>query len=328
MTRTRAHWAALIASAALIAGCSSTPAPTDSGGLTHVAVGVGPTTASIAVYLAQADKTFAANGLEVEVVTIQSGAEAVPRLLNGSLNVAFGDAVGTVQAAANGVPLRAVGVATVAPSDPAQDYAAIVAKKSSNITDVAGLSGKTVAVNQLNGGAQLTVMAAVDARGGDSSKLKFVELPFPQMTAAVKAGRVDAAMNVEPFLTQAQGSDLATVLQPQAYAVPGLPTTLIVTSSSYAGQNPTVVEKFLKAISAAGKKANEDPAAGRAVAGFTNLPAATLKVIKLPIYAENAADNSGMNQMVVLMNKYKLLQKQPDMSALLGGAPKPTASGS
>jgi len=322
MTRTFATGAAVIASALVLAGCGAAAAPTGgSGGLTHVTVGVSPTTAAIAVYLAQQEQTFAANGLEVELSTIQSGADAVPRLVNGSLDMAFGDAVGTVQAAANGVPLRVVGISTVAPSDPAKDYSAIIAPASSHIAGAAGLSGKTIAVNQLSGGAQLTVKAAVDAQGGDSTQLKFVELPFPQMAAAVKAGRVDAAMNVEPFVTQSKGDGLEKVLAPQASAVPGLPTTLIVSSGTYAAANPTVIEKFMAALSAAGKKANADPAAGRAVAGFTKLPAATLDVITLPVYAETAADTSGLPKLIVIMNKYQALPKQPDMTALLGAPP-------
>jgi NitT/TauT family transport system substrate-binding protein len=323
MTRTFATGVTVIASLALVAGCASTTTQQNSGGLTHVSVGVSPTTAAIAVYLAQQEKTFAADGIQVDLQTIQSGADAVPRLLNGSLDLAFGDAVGTVQSAANGVPLRIVGVSTVAPTDPAKDYSAVIAAPGSNITTAADLSGKTVAVTQLNGGAELTVKAAVDARGGDSTKLKFVELPFPQMAAAVKAGRVDAAMDVEPFLTQSKGS-VQTVLAPQVYAVPGLPTTLVVASSSYTAKNQPVIDKFLKAISAAGKKANADPAAGRAVAGFTKLPAATLNAVTLPVYAESAADASGMNKLIDLMNKYQVLPKQPDLTALLGPAAKAT----
>jgi NitT/TauT family transport system substrate-binding protein len=324
MTRTFVPVLAVTASLALLAGCGTSTAQQDSTGLTHVSVGVSPTTAAIAVYLAQQEKTFAANGIQVDLSTIQSGADAVPRLLNGSLDLAFGDAVGTVQSAANGVPVRVVGVATIAPSDPAKDYSAVIAATSSHISGAAGLSGKTVAVNQLNGGAELTVKAAVDARGGDSTKLKFVELPFPQMSAAVKAGRVDAALDVEPYLTQSQGSGIETVLAPQAYAVAGLPTTLVVASGSYAAKNPAIVDKFLKVVSAAGKKANADPAAGRAVAGFTKLPASVLNVIKLPVYAENAADASGMAKLITLMNRYGALSKQPDLTALLGQSPRPT----
>jgi NitT/TauT family transport system substrate-binding protein len=39
---------------------------------------------------------------------------------------------------------------------------------------------------------------------GDSSTIKFVEIPFPAMSAAIAAGRVDSAWITEPFLTLAK----------------------------------------------------------------------------------------------------------------------------
>ncbi|HET6297252.1 MAG TPA: ABC transporter substrate-binding protein [Kribbella sp.] len=303
------------------AGCSSTgPAQvsTTSDGLVHIKVGVSPSTASIAVYLGR-EKYFADQGVAVDLSVIQSGADAVPRLLNGSLDIALGDAVGTLQSAANNVPLRVVGTVTVSPDDPAKDYSGIVTADAS-IKDVAGLSGRTVAVNQLNGGAQLTAKSAIDARGGDSSKVKFVELPFPQMAAAVEAKRVDAAMVVEPFLSAGTKEGLTTVIAPQAYSVAGFPSTIFISAAKYADANGDAIGKFMTAVSAAGKAANADPAKSRTVAAtFTDLPAATLQGIKLPIYAENAADTAGMTKMLALANKYGVLTKQPDMNALLGG---------
>jgi NitT/TauT family transport system substrate-binding protein len=323
MRRWPATGVLLLAAALTCAGCGSTGSAAQAGpasdGLTHLKVGVSPTTVSVAVYLAK-DKYFAEQGLAVDLSVIQSGAEAIPRLLNGSLDIALGDAVGALQSAGNKVPLRVVGVASVSPSDPALDYSGIVTGNA-DIHDVAGLSGRTVAVNQLNGGAQLTALAAIDAKGGDSAKVKFVELPFPQMTAAVQANRVDAALVVEPFLSAGSKAGLKTVLAPQAYSVAGLPSTLFVSSAKYADANAAAISKFMAAVSAASKDANADSAKARTIAGtFTNLPAATLATIKLPVFAEQAADTSGMTKMLALANKYNLLAKQPDMAAVLGGA--------
>ena len=48
--------------------------------------------------------------------------------------------------------------------------------------------------------------ASVRKAGGDPAKVKFVELPFPDMPAALQAGQVDAIFVVEPFLTAALGA--------------------------------------------------------------------------------------------------------------------------
>jgi NitT/TauT family transport system substrate-binding protein len=315
----------MVASAVLAAGCGSSASRSSgdaagpgSSGSTHLTVGVSSSTASAAVYLAEQKKYFADNGLDVDLQTIQSGADAVPRLLNGSLDIALGDAVGSIQAAANKVPLQVVGVATVSPSDPAKDYSAVVARQDVG-TGTAALGRKTIAVNQINGVAELTLKAAVDAQGGDSKTLKFVELPFPQMSATVKAGRVDAALVTEPYLTESRSTGLRTVLAPQAYGVAGLPSTIFVASSSYAAKHSRAVAAFTRAVSAAAKNANADPATARsAAATYTQLGPATLKVIKMPVFAEQAGDDSGMTKMLALMNKYQMLSRQPDIKALLG----------
>ena len=99
-----------------------------SGGVASVTVGVSPSIASASAYLA-AKGTFAAEGLDVKFSTIQSGAEAIPRLLNGELAFALGDPAGTVTAASNGVELTVTSVATLAPSNPEQDFSGIIALK-------------------------------------------------------------------------------------------------------------------------------------------------------------------------------------------------------
>jgi hypothetical protein len=50
---------------------------------------------------------------------------------------------------------------------------------------------------------ELTIARAVLARQGiDASKIKFLEVGFPEMTAAPKSGRVDAISAVEPVFRQ------------------------------------------------------------------------------------------------------------------------------
>ena len=43
----------------------------------------------------------------------------------------------------------------------------------------------------------------IDKNGGDSTRCKYVEIPFPAMPAALETGRIDAALVTEPFLTVA-----------------------------------------------------------------------------------------------------------------------------
>lgn len=63
---------------------------------------------------------------------------------------------------------------------------------SSTLRGAKDFSGKTVAVNGLKNITQLSVQLWVDRNGGDSAAVKFLELPFAEMGAALEAGQADA----------------------------------------------------------------------------------------------------------------------------------------
>ena len=65
--------------------------------------------------------------------------------------------------------------------------------------------GKVVAVSGLNDLTYFATRAWIDKNGGNSAAVKFIELPFPAMAAAVLQHRVDAAYIIEPFYTASAG---------------------------------------------------------------------------------------------------------------------------
>ena len=295
-------------------GTGSTTSPASgSGGLRTLVVGVSPSTAALSVGVAQQQGMFKKHGLNVQLKTVQSGAQAIPELLKGDLDVSLGDTVGTFNAASNGVAVRAFAVATVAPSDPAKDFSAIMAK--SGITTAADLNNKTVAVNQAGGSAELFARAAIDKAGGDSSTVKFVELAFPQMVQGVQSGRVDAAVLVEPFVAAGEAACLTTVLRPQAVGIPGLASNLYVTSAQEVATKKGELADFIAALNdASAFIASDKTAAYAAAAAWTKQPAEKVAKTRLPAYPQDAGDLAPINGIGPLMVKYGLLKQAPDMS--------------
>ena len=51
------------------------------------------------------------------------------------------------------------------------------------------LEGKTIAVNTLKNICEVTIKASLEKEGVDVDKLKFTEVPFPDMLAALENGR-------------------------------------------------------------------------------------------------------------------------------------------
>jgi NitT/TauT family transport system substrate-binding protein len=69
----------------------------------------------------------------------------------------------------------------------------IAVKRSSPIRTAKDLTGKVVAVTGLNNIAHIAARLWIDKNGGDSSTVRFIEMPFSEMPAALINGRVDAA---------------------------------------------------------------------------------------------------------------------------------------
>jgi ABC-type amino acid transport substrate-binding protein len=93
-------------------------------------------------------------------------------------------------------------------------YDAVLVKDSGPIRTPKDLEGRTVAVNTLQNVGPLTINAALEKAGVDYESVKYVEVPFPEMAAALEADRVDAAWVVEPFVTQGRRSGARPVLFP------------------------------------------------------------------------------------------------------------------
>jgi NitT/TauT family transport system substrate-binding protein len=65
--------------------------------------------------------------------------------------------------------------------------------KTSSITKAADFNGKIIAVTGINNISDIAAREWIDKNGGDSKTVKSVELPLPEMKAALESGRVDGA---------------------------------------------------------------------------------------------------------------------------------------
>jgi NitT/TauT family transport system substrate-binding protein len=73
---------------------------------------------------------------------------------------------------------------------------------ASTLHSARDLNGKTLAVNVLKGIAHVSAQSWIDKNGGDSKSVRYIEMPFAAMPAALGANRVDAAVVAEPQLSE------------------------------------------------------------------------------------------------------------------------------
>jgi NitT/TauT family transport system substrate-binding protein len=125
----------------------------------------------------------------------------------------------------------------------------MVVPANSPIKNAKDLEGKTVAVNTLNNIVHLMALAWVDKNGGNSSKVKFVEIPFPQMEPSLVAGKVDAISVQEPFAAVAARRPEARVLaNPWGDVLPRFLIASWFASDKWIQKNRGVAQGFVRAI--------------------------------------------------------------------------------
>jgi len=211
-------------------------------------------------YYAQENGFFEKAGLDVEITVSTSTPAIAAAILSGTYDIAYSTVSTLATAHAKGLP-----VVIIAPSGmitaTSKPIAGIVVAANSGIQTAKDMNGKTFGTAALNTMAEYVPRAWVDKHGGDSSTMKFVEIPFPQIAPAMAAGRCDAGYLVEPFLSAATESHVARWLTTGDDSIaPVYLASCWYATVPWAKAHPDLVARFAAAITDAGRWADANPA--------------------------------------------------------------------
>ncbi|MCZ2824039.1 MULTISPECIES: ABC transporter substrate-binding protein [unclassified Modestobacter] len=308
---------ALLTTATACGGSSDEPATDTEGGLAQVTVGIIPIIDVAPIYLGQEQGFFEERGIELELVPGSGGAAAVPGVVAGDFDFAFGNVTSLLLAQTQGLPLQVVSNGTASTGDPETDFSAVVVPADSPVQTAADLAGKTVAVNNFKNIGEVTIRKAVEDAGGDSSTVNFVELPFPDMPAAIANGNVDAAWVVEPFVTVATGQGARAVVRNFAEPVEDLTVATYFTTEQMLAENPELVDDFQAAMTESLQYAQDNPdELRRIITTYTSITPETAEQIALPSFPEEINVES-METVAELMAEYGITEETADVDALL-----------
>jgi NitT/TauT family transport system substrate-binding protein len=215
-------------------------------------------------------------GLDVELMAAANGAAVAPAVVGGSADLGRSNLFPLVLAHAKGVPFT-----VVAPSGfyVGQGSASgrLLFLKDGPIHRGRDLVGRVVGAQGLT---DIDVIAAkmwCDADGGDSSRIKFVELSGQEAAIALDSGRIDAADLVDPILGEvlATGKYQAVDL---LYAI--APHFLIAawySTRAYAESHPAVIHAFSAVLERANAycNAHQDQTAPL-LSQFSHVPVETI----------------------------------------------------
>jgi NitT/TauT family transport system substrate-binding protein len=307
----------LLALAACGGSDPSTTGSKSGSGPDQVTVGVIPIVDVAPIYLGQEQGFFAAEKIDLTLESGQGGATIIPAVAAGQFQFGFSNVTSLLLAQNKGLPLKIVAAGNSTTGTVGADFGAVVVPKGSSISRPAQLAGAKVAVNTLNNIGTTTVSKVVRDDGGDPTKIKFVELGFPDMPAALAKKQVDAAWTVEPFLSIAKQQGGTPVAWPFAGTDPKLMIAAYFTSSKLAASNPDLVKRFSTAMNKSLSYAEANPEKARAaLTSYTKIDPGLVSTLTMPKFPTEINADS-LTLLGDLAVKDGLLNKPPDAKALL-----------
>jgi NitT/TauT family transport system substrate-binding protein len=317
--------------AAAVAACSSGSSSSSStsastgtntssaAGAANVTLGYVPYSDDASLFYAQDSGIFRKHGLNVSFVPQASPVAVEASMASGTEQFGFITTPVLINLNSKGVGVKCVStVDGNEPANPADDSTVLVAAKGSGITGIKDLAGKNVAEVQLTSLNSLSVQVLAKQAGIDPHSIHQIQIPFPQMPAALAQGRVQAAVIVAPF-TQTALADGATVLtHPNQVLFPNGTLTCLDAMSSYISANPKIVADFRAAMdeSVAYSKTHQSVVKQTLVKGLSLAPAVAAKQI-LATNFDPEFNTSSIGQIENDMKQFGIITTAPPPSSML-----------
>jgi len=250
-----------------------------------IRMGTGLTDSGILVLVAQSLGYLDRAGIAVDLQIIPNGAATVAAMLGGSIDIGGSNSLSFLQARDKGLPLKIVSAQAVYRAGAAST--ALVESAASTVRSAQDLNGKVVAVNALGGSPHIAVEMWLDKNGGDSKAVRYTEVTFTEMPAALAANRVDAAMIAEPSLTAAL--DQHGRILGDAYGALGRLwlSDAIVGTESWIDIHADEAKRFAQALHAAALWANRNHDKTAPIsAKFLNIDPIVVRTMRRAVYPE------------------------------------------
>jgi NitT/TauT family transport system substrate-binding protein len=162
-------------------------------------------------YYAQDLGYFARAGIDAEITTFANGAQVSTGVASGALDVGISSVITLANATIRGLPF--VYIAGGGMYTAAAPTIELCVTKDSPLRTARELEGKTVSVSGIKDITHLAVVTYLLKNGADPQKVNIIEMPFSQVSAALKRGAIAAGIISEPSLSAAS-DDVRVLAKP------------------------------------------------------------------------------------------------------------------
>jgi NitT/TauT family transport system substrate-binding protein len=301
------------AGAALLAG-ERAAAQTAPGLVTLRVASTANDDATTLVY-AQNAGLFKSVGIDVTFQKANSGSAVAAAIAGGAIDIGKSSIIPVVNGHARGIPFTIVAPCSLYHNHDL-DSGLVVANDGPHTARE--LTGKVISVAGLQDTTWLSARAWIDKNGGDSTAVRFIEVPGSSVLSALEEGRITAGTMSEPYVTQNVKSGKARLLAVTLEAIaPRWLIAVYMSTTDFVAKNRDLVVRFQKAMAQSATYCNTHQAETvPMMAQFTGLDPAILSQVTRAYDPPNL-DPRDIQPIINAAAKYKLIEKPFDARELI-----------
>jgi len=232
--------------------------------------------------IAKEEGIFDKNGLDATMTPFTQVAN-LPGTLGAQFDFAPTTAPDMLNAVASGINLAAVAGDTIESSD--NKVYEVLVRADSGINSPKDLAGKRIAGPGVGSVMHVALVDWVKRDGGNPDSIVAVEVPFPNMMDQLKAGRIDAVEQLQPFVGLMKANGYKSIGDPLLAVADPVLFPYWISNGDWARANRGTIKKFVASMNDALAIIKSDEKKARDILGkYTGLPAPVVAKIPLPHY--------------------------------------------
>lgn len=253
---------------------------------------------------------FREAGLEVTVAAMVRGTAIAPALGSGTLNIGWSSVVSVCRAHLEGLDHRFIANGAINKRG-TNEVVGFQVAADSPVGSARDLEGKTCAAVALRDILHVAGLHWIDSNGGNSSRVKWIELPPVLMEGALASGKIDGFVAAEPSMTIASKLDRKTRVlgSPLGGIAPRLLIASYFASDAWIRQNVDTVKAFVGALNRGIDAHNAGPEEAKVtLARHTGLKPEIVREMTLPAFEKRILE-SDLRPVIDVAARYRILAK-------------------
>ena len=180
---------------------------------------------------------------EFGTVKFSSWPDMIDAVRGGEIDIAFILAPIAIALREQGVPVKIVLLGH-------RNGTALVVNRDSGITSISQLEGRRVGIPIRFSTQNLELLKLCEAAGVDTSHMEVLEIPPPDMPAALDSGGIDAYIVGEPYAAQAELAGTGRVLAEMRDVEPGFISSVVIVREPVIKKYPHRVHGLIREFAA------------------------------------------------------------------------------